>query len=79
MTTLYLNKNGSRWRNFNKDGSPETGTWTTVTGGKVTRTIKYWEHLGTLIVAVIKYNNRLFSVLPDTILPIEKTKTRNFK
>jgi hypothetical protein len=79
MRTVYLNNSRSRWRNFNQDGSPEKHTWATASGGAVTRTVKYWENFGNFATATIKYNNKLISVFPDTILENEKTTSRNFK
>jgi hypothetical protein len=71
MRTLYLNNNGSRWRNYDNSGKPETAEWLTKSGQRITRTIKFWESFGNFTIAGIKYNNKVIKVFPDTILEDE--------
>ena len=71
MRTLYLNNNGSKWRNFPDaflNEEKETITLETKAGKKITRVIIYWEQWGNWACALISYKGKKISVFPDSAL-----------
>ena len=76
MRVIYLNKSGSRWRNYYTShecgaGQCEEIELETVSGQRVVRKIKYWFMWGNFSYAKIKYNNKLIDVTHESILDDE--------
>jgi hypothetical protein len=70
--TLYLNKDGYRWRTLEDNGKWETITFYICLKEKThtTRVIKYWEAAGSFAYPVVRYNNKdvvLMELMPFRI------------
>ena len=68
MNTYYLNNNGSRWIVKMDNNRHVQMTFTTESGTKVTRRVKYFESFGNFGLCAISYQGKLIKVFPDTLL-----------